>query len=58
MVDQYCRKCKSKLTPCPTCAGKGTIKKNMGAFSAGKEVPCPNCNGTAKLCPRHGNNWG
>ncbi len=58
MANQYCQKCKSKLATCPTCGGKGTIKKDMGLFAGMKDVPCPNCNGTGKLCPRHGSDWG
>ena len=56
MADEYCRKCKVKLTTCPTCKGKGTTDQG-GALTI-KHKPCPNCNGTGKLCPSHGSNWG
>jgi hypothetical protein len=55
MGDEYCRKCSSRLTTCPTCSGKGTTYQG-GLF--GSERPCPNCRGTGKLCPRHGYDWG
>ncbi len=57
MSDDYCKKCKSKLTICPTCKGKGTVYKGS-LMSGSGDKPCPNCNGTGKLCPKHGNNWG
>ncbi len=57
MSDKYCRRCKSKLTACPTCKGKGTTYQGTiwGGYS---DKPCPNCKGSGKICPNHGNNWG
>ncbi len=57
MADEYCRKCKSRLTTCPTCKGKGTVLKDLGLLSGTGERPCKNCNGTGKLCPKHGSDW-
>lgn len=56
--DKYCRKCRERLTECPTCKGKGMMFKPGGFFTSSKEEPCPNCNGTGKLCARHGRDWG
>lgn len=57
MADKYCRKCKSKLTKCPKCKGKGTTSQGS-VLSGYSQKPCPNCNGTGKLCPKHGYDWG
>lgn len=54
--DEYCRKCRSKLTTCPTCKGKGMISEESLLTISHK--PCPNCKGTGKLCPKHGYDWG
>jgi DnaJ-class molecular chaperone len=57
MADEYCRKCKARLTTCPTCKGKGTTMQGS-AFWGYSEKPCPNCKGSGKICPRHGHDWG
>jgi DnaJ-class molecular chaperone len=56
MTNESCRKCKSGLSTCPTCKGKGTTDQG-GAFTVSHRL-CPNCKGTGKLCPKHGNDWG
>jgi DnaJ-class molecular chaperone len=58
MAEEYCRRCKSKLTKCPTCEGKGIVREYRGFLSSSAEKQCKNCNGTGKLCPKHGNDWG
>lgn len=57
MSNEYCKKCRSRLTICPTCKGKGIVYEGglLGGYS---KKPCPNCKGTGKLCPRHGYDWG
>lgn len=57
MGDEYCKKCKSKLTTCAKCKGKGVVVEG-DFFSGYSEKPCPVCKGTGKLCPKHGNDWG
>jgi DnaJ-class molecular chaperone len=57
MADEYCRKCKARLTTCLTCKGKGTTMQGS-AFWGYSEKPCPNCKGSGKICPRHGHDWG
>lgn len=57
MADEYCMKCKSRLTTCPTCKGKGTVLKDLGLVPGTGERPCKNCDGTGKLCPKHGSDW-
>jgi len=57
MSNEYCKKCKSKLTICPTCKGKGVVYEGS-LLSGYSKKPCPNCRGTGKLCPRHGYDWG
>lgn len=55
----YCNKCRpaSRLTTCAKCKGKGTVQKG-NVISGYREETCPVCNGTGKLCPTHGANWG
>lgn len=57
MSNEYCQKCHSRLATCPKCEGEGTTLQG-GVFSGYSERPCPNCNGTGKICPRHGYDWG
>jgi DnaJ-class molecular chaperone len=52
MGEEYCSRCKRKLTTCPTCKGKGIAYES--GFLGGSEKRCKNCNGTGKLCPQHG----
>jgi DnaJ-class molecular chaperone len=56
MGDQYCSKCKSRLSTCPTCKGKGTTDQG-GVFTTSHKS-CPNCKGTGKICPKHGHDHG
>lgn len=53
---EHCHKCKGQLTTCPTCKGKGP--KDQGGMFTIDHRSCPNCNGTGRLCPTHGANWG
>jgi DnaJ-class molecular chaperone len=55
-MSDYCHKCKSRLSTCPTCKGKGMLSKST-VFTTSSER-CPNCAGTGQLCPRHGNDHG
>ena len=57
MGDEYCKKCKSKLTTCAKCQGKGVVYEGDFIFGY-SEKPCPVCKGTGKICPKHGNDWG
>lgn len=56
MGDEYCRKCRSRLSTCPTCKGKGVT--DQGGPLTISHKSCPNCKGTGKLCPKHGNDHG
>ena len=37
----------SKVTTCPTCAGRGVVAQNQGFFSFSQ--PCPQCQGAGRL---------
>jgi len=56
MADEYCRKCGSRLTVCPTCEGNGTAVPHT--LLASSEKPCVNCKGSGKLRRRRGYDWG
>jgi len=49
-----CRKCKSELIDCPRCKGRGRV----GGGVLTSSYTCKHCNGTGKLCPKHGTNFG
>jgi len=55
MSDEYCHKCKGKLTTCPTCKGKGVT--DQGGWATISLKPCQNCKGSGKVCPEHGYKW-
>lgn len=52
MSDKYCSKCRSKLSECPTCHGKGTTYQGGGLLTSGSQKPCPNCKGIGGICAK------